>query len=250
MEEEAFRTNEIFFKYAQTRLPFVALKAAVSMDGKIATRTGESRWITGERARQHGHILRNTYDAVLVGIGTVKKDNPCLTCRIPNRKARNPIRIVVDSNLSIDYDAQVLNTDINATTIVATTNQAPLPKVQQIQKKAKVLAINKGLQVDLVALLERLGEMEITSILVEGGSRINWSFLAANLVDKYYCYIAPIIIGGDEAPGTFGGEGTTLLTGAFKLFDLSVKHLGEDLLVTGYLKKQHYRRSISDSMNP
>lgn len=237
MEEEAFKTNEIFFKYIQTKQPFVALKTAISIDGKIATKTGESQWITGERARRHGHILRNTYDAILVGIGTVKKDNPRLTCRLPGKKGGNPIRIIVDSKLSINHDARVFDADISASTLIATTNQAPLPKLQQIQKKAKVLLINKGLQVDLPTLLKRLGEMEIISILVEGGSRINGSFIADNLVDKYYCYIAPIIIGGDRAPGAFGGEGIPVLTSASKLMDVSINHLGEDLLLTGYLKK-------------
>ena len=236
MEEEAFKTNEIFFKYIQTKQPFVALKTAISIDGKIATKTGESKWITGERARRHGHILRNTYDAILVGIGTVKKDNPRLTCRHPGKKGRNPIRIIVDSKLSIDHEARVFDTDVSAPTIIATTNQAPLPKLHQIQKKAKILIINEGSQVNLRLLLKRLGEMEIISILVEGGSRINGSFISANLVDKYYCYIAPIIIGGDRAPGAFGGEGISVLTSASKLMDVSVKHLGEDLLLTGYLK--------------
>jgi diaminohydroxyphosphoribosylaminopyrimidine deaminase/5-amino-6-(5-phosphoribosylamino)uracil reductase len=170
-----------------------------------------------------------------VGIGTVKKDNPNLTCRLPGKKGRDPIRIIVDSKLSIDHDARVFDAAPTAPTILATTNQAPLPKLQRIQEMAKVLIINEGPQVDLAILLKKLGEMEIISILVEGGRRINGSFLAADLVDKYYCYIAPIIIGGDSAPGAFGGEGISALTSASKLVGVSVKHLGEDLLVSGYL---------------
>jgi len=246
MEKEAFRINEIFFKYAQTRLPFVALKTAVSMDGKITTKTGDSRWITGEKARGHGHILRNTYDAILVGIGTIKKDNPRLTCRLPGNKGRNPIRIIVDSKLSIDCDTHVFDDAASAQIIIATTNQAPSAKLKRIRKKAEVLVINDGLQVDLPKFLKKLGEMEITSILVEGGGKINGSFVAANLVDKCYCYIAPIIIGGENAPGAFGGEGVPALAGASKLMDVTVTHLGEDLLITGYLKKQHYTSSISN----
>ena len=249
LKEEAFKINEIFFKYIHSKLPFVALKTAISIDGRIATKAGESRWITGEKARRHGHTLRNIHDAILVGIGTVKRDNPHLTCRLPGKKVRNPIRIILDSKLSIDYDARVFDSYISAPIIIATTNQAPLHKLEQIQKKAKVLVINEGLQVDLSILLKRLGEMEITSILVEGGSRINGSFLAANLADKYYCYISPIIIGGDRAPGAFGGEGIRALTNASKLMDVSVKHLGEDLLITGYFKKQHYRSLITVSRN-
>ena len=239
MEEEAVKMNEIFFKYIKTRLPFVALKTAISIDGKIATSTGESRWITGVGARQHGHILRNQYDAILVGIGTVKKDNPRLTCRLPGKEGRNPIRIIVDSKLSIHHDARVFDTDTAASIIIATTHEAPLSRIEQIQKRATILLINEGLEVDLSLLLKRLGEMEITSILVEGGSRISGSFLTARLVDKYYCYIAPIIIGGERAPGAFGGEGISQLSDASRLMDLSVTHLGEDLLVTGYLKSRY-----------
>jgi diaminohydroxyphosphoribosylaminopyrimidine deaminase / 5-amino-6-(5-phosphoribosylamino)uracil reductase len=234
LEDEALKINEVFLKYIRTKKPFIALKTAMSIDGKIATETGESRWITGQDARLHGHMLRNTYDAILVGIGTQKKDNPQLTCRLTDRECRNPIRIIVDSRLSIDENARVFDVDDSALTIIATTGQASSSGLRQIRKKARAIVVNEDGRVDLPRLLEMLGEMEITSILIEGGSKINGSFLESNLIDKFYCYVAPIVIGGKGAPGAFEEAGTRTLNGAARLEDVSADRLGEDLLLTGY----------------
>ncbi|MCR4442868.1 MAG: bifunctional diaminohydroxyphosphoribosylaminopyrimidine deaminase/5-amino-6-(5-phosphoribosylamino)uracil reductase RibD [Peptococcaceae bacterium] len=234
LEEEARKTNEVYLKYIQTGIPFVALKTAISLDGKIATETGESRWITGEEARRHGHTLRDAYDAILVGIGTITADDPSLTCRLPGREGRDPARVIVDSRLSIDEKARVLNLQSPAPTIIATTSQSPAGKRSLLEQKASVLVINEGPRVELPLLLKTLGEMGITSVLVEGGGRINGSFLRENLVDKYYFYLAPRIIGGTKAPVPFAGEGFPSLAGAVRLEGLSVERLGTDYLITGY----------------
>lgn len=232
--EEARQINEVFVKYIQTKLPFIALKTATSLDGKIAAASGESRWITEEEARLHGHRLRNIYDAILVGIGTVKADNPSLTCRLPNGEGRDPVRIIVDSRLNIGEEARVLNLQSSAPTLIATTSQAPPEKVRRLERMATVLVVNDGPQVHLPALLQILGKMEISSVLVEGGGRINGSFLREKLADKYYCYLAPKIIGGTKAPGSFAGEGISSLTESARLTKVSIERLGTDLLVTGY----------------
>lgn len=238
LAEEARKVNEVFFKYIRTKLPFVAIKTATSLDGKIATKTGESRWITGEEARLHGHMLRSTYDAVLVGIGTISVDDPSLTCRLPNQEGRDPIRIIADSKLSISEESRVLNLQSSAPTIIATTSQSPADKRRLIEQKAPVLVVNEGPRVVLPSLLKVLGEMDITSVLVEGGGQINGAFLRESLVDKYYCYLAPKIIGGTKALGSFAGEGVSTLADAVCLTDISIEHLGEDFLITGYPKKK------------
>ncbi len=236
LEDEARKANEVFLKYIRTKLPFVALKTATSLDGKIATEKGESQWITGEEARLRGHWLRSIYDAILVGIGTVKADNPSLTCRLPHQEGRDPVRIIVDSRLTIDEEARVLNLNSSAPTLIATTTLAPVEKRSLLQKKAEILVVGDGPRVHLPSLLKMLGEKEITSVLVEGGGSINGSFLRENLVDKYYCFLAPKLIGGTRAPGSFGGEGFSFLNDAIELIDISLEHLGRDYLITGYPK--------------
>jgi len=240
MENEARKLNEVFFKYIVHRTPFVALKTALSLDGKIATESGESQWITEEAARHHGHTLRNRYDAILAGIGTVQKDNPRLTCRLTGQETRDPMRIIVDSKLAISEQANVLNLESDAPTVIATTKRAPADRLKQLQKRANVIVVNDGPQVDLAVLLDILGKMEVTSILVEGGSRINGSFLTANLVDRYYFYLAPIIIGGQHAPGPFS-KGFSSLADALALTDISVEQLGPDILVTGCPKFPNFK---------
>jgi len=161
-EQEARRLNEVFFKYIITGYPFIALKAASSLDGKIATREGHSQWITGKEAREFGHKLRHIYDAIMVGRGTVLADDPQLTCRLKHGK--DPIRIVVDSKLSISGEAKILNLNSQAPTIIATTENAPSSKYKQLAKKAEVLVVNEGDRVDLVKLFKILGKRKITSV--------------------------------------------------------------------------------------
>ena len=230
-EKEAQELNEVFFKYITTKLPFIALKAACSLDGKIATRNGHSKWITGEEARKHSHGLRNIYDAIMVGKGTVLADDPQLNCRIPG--GRDPIRIVVDSKLSISPKAKILNLTSTAPTIIATTKNAPIDKIKVLASKGEIIQVNEGDQVDLLQLFKILGERKITSILVEGGGILNASIVSQGLMDKLYLYLAPILIGGQEAPGFIGGAGISKLQEALRLGDINIEKIGQDILITG-----------------
>ncbi|WP_342669543.1 bifunctional diaminohydroxyphosphoribosylaminopyrimidine deaminase/5-amino-6-(5-phosphoribosylamino)uracil reductase RibD [Desulfovirgula thermocuniculi] len=237
MEEEARRLNEVFIKYITTRRPFVVLKAAMSLDGKIATRTGESRWITGPEARLAAHRLRDRYDAVLVGINTVLRDDPSLTTRLPGGEGRDPVRVVVDSLARIPLHARLLTQKSPAPTIVAVTERAPAEKLRRLEEAgAQVLVIPGGPRVDLAALMEELGRREITSVLVEGGGEVHASFLEGRLADKVVWFIAPLIIGGRKAPGPVGGEGFAWLGEAVRLRDVSLARCGEDLCLEGYIR--------------
>lgn len=234
VEDEARRLNEAFIKYVTARRPFVVLKTAMSLDGKIATVTGESRWITGEAAREYVHQLRNTCDAVLVGIGTVLKDDPSLTTRLPEG-GRDPVRVILDSSARMPLAARVLSQDSEAPTLVATTEVAPAERLAALrQAGAEVLVCGRGPQVNLDLLLAELAAREIVSVLVEGGSTVNASFLLQGLVDKVVWFIAPRIIGGREALGPVGGSGIRHLARAIRLTETVVKQLGADLCVEGY----------------
>lgn len=238
-EEEAARLNEFFQKYITSGTPFVALKMAMTLDGKTATSCGASRWITGKEARTYVHELRNQYDAVLVGVGTVIADNPLLTTRLP-QGGRNAKRIVLDSTLRLPLEAKILEPNPPAPALVVTTPRAPLAKRETLlQKGAEVVVVGeKGGRVNLEELLKLLGDREVTSLLVEGGPTVNAAFLEAGLIDKVFIFIAPKILGGREAPGVVGGEGKKDLAEAWKLHRLEVKFHGEDLLVEGYLVKE------------
>ena len=240
LEKEARKINEAYLKYITTKRPFVILKTAMSLDGKIATRTGDSRWITTKIARQYVHKLRDEVDAILVGIETVLKDNPRLTVRIEtpdsDRQARKPTRIIVDSRARVPLSAKVLNKV--APTIVAVTQVAPSRKIVALKKKGvKVLLLkNKNGKVDLKELLKRLGKLEITNLLVEGGGRINAAFLKNGLVDKILFFIAPKIIGGEGAPTPVEGEGIARIKDAISLKNIDIKSFGGDTLIEGYIK--------------
>jgi len=237
LEEEARELNEVFIKYITTGLPFVVAKAAVSLDGKIATRTGRSKWITGEAARAYGHRLRDWYDAIMVGIGTVLADDPSLTTRLPGGGGRDPVRVIVDSKARTPLKARVLTQSSGAPTLIATTAVASPDRVELLrQAGAKVLVAGAGPRVDLAALLKILVQEGITSVLIEGGAAIHGSALAERIVDKAVWFIAPKIIGGREAPGAVGGEGVNDPAEAAELEQLKISRLGPDLCVEGYLK--------------
>jgi len=197
LEEEARKLNEVFIKYITTGSPFIVAKIAQSLDGKIAMASGESRWITGEPARIKAHEFRSWYDAVMVGIGTVLADDPLLTCRLPGER-KSPLRIVVDSWARIPLDARMLECK-DGRVILATTERADGEKVNALKGKGveviKVPAVDG--RVDLKRLMEILGSMGITSVLVEGGATLIASFIKENLVDKLLVFQAPLIIGGD-----------------------------------------------------
>lgn len=237
MEEEALELNEVFIKYITTRRPYVIAKAAVSIDGKIATRSGKSKWITGVEAREYGRQLRDWYDAIMVGIGTVLADDPSLTTRLPGGGGRDPVRIILDSQASIPLNSRVLTQRSEAPTIIAATSGAPLERVEALRKSGvEVLLVNEGQKVDLSELMRLLGEKGIASVLIEGGAMVHGSAFSAQIVDKVAWFIAPKIIGGRDAPGPVGGLGADNPSEAAGLERVKVSRLGPDLLVEGYLK--------------
>ena len=234
---ESQRLNEVFIKYITTKRPFVILKSAISLDGKIATASGESQWITSEASRLKGHEVRSQVDAILVGVGTVLQDNPSLTTRLPERTNEDPIRVVVDSRGRTPLGAKVFNPDSNAGTLIAVTENAPLEKINALKSAgADVLTIEQREgRVCLSALMRELGRKEITSVLIEGGGEINAAALQAGIVDKLMFFIAPKLIGGKDAPGPIGGVGIARLVEAFELRDAKISQIGVDFLIEGYL---------------
>lgn len=237
LQDELRKQNEVFFKWIEHKKPFVVLKAAMTLDGKIATATGQSKWITNETSRAYGYKLRDIYDGIMVGINTVIEDNPMLTARVDGGK--NPIRIVVDSSLKIDINANVVQ-DKSAKTIVATTDKADKDKILKLQaQNVDVIVVDKDEndKVDIEKLLNILGQQNICSILVEGGATLSGSFVAKKLVDKVYFFIAPKIIGGKEAKTPVAGTGILNLQEALALKDIQIEKLEEDILIIGRVDK-------------
>ena len=245
-EQAAADLNEIYRKYIQTGTPFVILKTAMSLDGKIATVSGESQWITSEASRQHGHQIRDTVDAILVGRGTVERDNPALTTRLQDGDGQDAIRIVLDSHASIPTDARIFNAESEAGVIIAVTPAAPAENVAALQNAGAefvTVPATDGNQVCFKSLMEILGGREITSVLIEGGGEINASAIAAGIVDKVMCFIAPKIIGGRKAPGPIGGDGCPNLRDVPHLRRIRVTPMpGADFLVEGYLSYVYRNR--------
>ena len=237
LQDELRKQNEVFFKWIEHKKPFVVLKAAMTLDGKIATATGQSKWITNETSRAYGYKLRDIYDGIMVGINTVIEDNPMLTARVDGGK--NPIRIVVDSSLKIDINANVVQ-DKSAKTIIATTDKADKDKILKLQAQdVDVIVVDKDKndKVDIEKLLDILGQQNICSILVEGGATLSGSFVAKKLVDKVYFFIAPKIIGGKEAKTPVAGTGILNLQEALALKDIQIEKLEEDILIIGRVDK-------------
>jgi len=237
LADESIQLNEVFMKYIVKKEPFVVLKVAMSLDGKIATRTGESQWITGESARRQVHELRSALTGIMVGVQTVIMDDPQLTARIPDGK--NPVRIVVDSTLRLPLDATILKDQDKAKTIIGTTTKADKKKAEQLKKEGIELITvpEKDGQADLNALMKRLGERGIDSILLEGGATLNYAALEAGIIDKVQIYIAPKLIGGETAKTPVGGKGIDKLSEAFKVINLTTNLVGEDILLEGYIEK-------------
>ncbi|RGJ98059.1 bifunctional diaminohydroxyphosphoribosylaminopyrimidine deaminase/5-amino-6-(5-phosphoribosylamino)uracil reductase RibD [Megamonas funiformis] len=237
LQDELRKQNEVFFKWIEHKKPFIVLKAAMTLDGKIATATGQSKWITNETSRAYGYKLRDIYDGIMVGINTVIEDNPMLTARVDGGK--NPIRIVVDSSLKIDINANVVQ-DKSAKTIIATTDKANKDKILKLQAQdVDVIVVDKDEndKVDIEKLLDILGQQNICSILVEGGATLSGSFVAKKLVDKVYFFIAPKIIGGKEAKTPVAGTGILNLQEALALKDIQIEKLEEDVLIIGRVDK-------------
>jgi len=231
LEKEARFLNEAFFTFHQKKRPFIAIKFAASLDGKIATKTGQSKWITNEMAREYARKLRASYQAVLVGINTILKDNPNLGLREKNKK--EPLRLILDPKLKIPLNSQVLR-DNNV--LLITTSFADQEKLKAIKKRKIPFISYKRETISLATLLESLKKRQIISILVEGGGETIGHFIDKGLVDKIYAFYSPIIIGGKEAVKAVSGQGIKNLKSAIHLTNLSFKHFGDNFLLIGYPK--------------
>lgn len=233
LEAEALRLNEKFFKYIMTRKPFVTLKTASTLDGKVASKTGDSKWISNEAARVVVHTLRHQHQGIMVGIGTVLADDPSLTTRL-SVPGLHPTRIVIDSKLRIPLTAKLLQDQV-APTVILTTEHADTEKAQAIEQLgAKVYRCGAGEQVDLQMAMSQLGALEIGSVLLEGGGSLNGAMLASGCVDKVMLFFAPKIIGGVQAPGNIVFEGYDLMQDAITLREVTVDTLGDNVCITGY----------------
>ena len=227
---------ESFAKHITTGMPFVIAKFALSLDGKIATRSGDSKWISSVASRKHAHALRAGVDAVMVGIGTAIADDPQLTVRDVPHAGPQPMRVVIDSRARLPTSAAMLALD--GTTIVATANAAPEMRNALNAAGAEVFDTGAAEQVDLRKLLAALGKRDVTSILVEGGSQLLGSLFDQRLVDKVVAVIAPVIIGGAQAPSPVGGTGVHTIPDALRLTDVSYEQVDRDIIVTGYPPKR------------
>lgn len=232
LKEEAERLNEVYLKFITTGLPFVILKMAISLDGRIVDPTAS--FISGREALHWVHRLRNRVDAILVGKGTIRRDNPQLTTRLQRGRGRDPVRIIIDSRAEVSPEAAVFNPESEAETIIVIGKYAPAQRVLALEKAGgKILRIegNQG-RIDLASLLAELGRLEITSLLVEGGTRIATSFLRDKLVDRAFFVLSPKIMGQVDLPGLIGEKG---LLSPVRLKEVSYRRLGEDILVSGYI---------------
>jgi len=243
LEQEARHLNEVYGYWITTGRPLVTLKGAMTLDGKIATATGESRWITGERARQDAHRLRSQVDAILVGVGTVVADDPEMSARgkkatAGQRVGRQPVRVVLDSRLRIPLKSKILQWVGEQPTILCTTIQAPPKKIELLRARGIqvwVVPVQSG-KVSLKACLSRLGKEGLTSVLLEGGSTVNASALQQGMVNRVRLYLAPALLGGRDAKGLIGGLSPKKLDQAWPLADVQLKKLGNDWLVTGTIE--------------
>lgn len=233
LEKECRALNEVFFHYIETGMPFVAMKYAMTLDGKIACETGDSKWVTGESARNKVQQLRNQYRGIMAGIGTVLADNPMLNCRIP--QGRNPIRIICDSQVRIPENSQIVTTAPEQETILAYC-QGDSEKIARLKQQGlHMLPVskNKQGQLNLKELMQKLAEQKIDSILLEGGGTLNASMLSEQLVQRVYAFIAPKLVAGATAKSPIEGNGIEKMQDAIKLQNVETIIYGEDICITG-----------------
>lgn len=229
MSDEVELQNEIFLKYIQTKKPFVSIKYAMTADGKLATKDHDSKWITNEASRAYVHELRNRHMAILVGVNTIIHDDARLNTRL-DKPHRNPIRIIIDPELSIPRDAYVIKTATVQPTWIVT-------------KKYEQRLVDQGVriiqmpEIDFVQLMDKLGEEKVDSVLIEGGSYTHGKALESGIVDKVYAFIAPKLIGGKNALTPVGGEGVALMSDAYQLKNVTYTPFGDDILMAGNIIK-------------
>jgi len=233
-EEECKKLNEIFIKYITSKTPFVILKSGMSLDGKIATYSGESKWITSKESREDSQKLRNRLNSIMVGVNTVIADDPELTCRVNSDKKL--IRIVVDTNLRIPLDSKLVKNEDKLTIVATILNSNEEKKKVLRDLGVKVIEVSeKNNKVNLKDLVKKIGQEGIDSILIEGGGTLNFSALEENIVDKAIFYIAPKILGGENSKSCIAGIGFSKLDDAINLKNLSYRKIGEDLVIEGYI---------------
>ncbi|MCO6510695.1 MAG: bifunctional diaminohydroxyphosphoribosylaminopyrimidine deaminase/5-amino-6-(5-phosphoribosylamino)uracil reductase RibD [Aridibacter famidurans] len=233
LREAAEKQNEKFICWHRNKRPFVHLKTAMSLDGKTATVSGDSKWITSVEARAEGQKLRYEYDAILVGAQTIAADDPSLTDRTGGPRDRGLLRVVLDSRLRTAAGSAVVATADEHPTLFIARDPEP-EKAETFRSKGAEVAVVEGGPRDTKAVLGELYRRRITSVLVEGGASVAGSFADSGLVDKFTFFIAPVVIGGAKAPTSVGGEGADRLAEAFRLKDITVQQAGPDLMVTGY----------------
>jgi len=228
--------NESYIKYITRGVPFVTLKAALSLDGRMATRTGDSRWISSPETRDYVHLLRGEHDAIMVGIRTILKDDPRLTVRHPQWAGKKIVRIILDSALRLPVRARILTTLAEGQVLVFTTDGAPSRKRAALEKRGvEVIAIPGQLRpIEVPEVLARLGERGIASLLVEGGSGLLTTMIDEKLADKLFLTVSPRLIGGEAAPTFLEGEGVRLVIRSWRLGKVSAFPIGEDIIIQGY----------------
>ena len=237
LENECHAVNEVFFHYITTKTPFVVMKYAMTLDGRIAAYTGDSKWVTGETARLHVQETRKRLSGIMVGIGTVLADDPMLNCRIET--GVDPIRLICDSQLRTPLDSQLVRTakDIPTWIFCAHAQSDRAAALEKTGVRVVSLPDADGKRVDLRAVMNYLGEQQVDSVLLEGGGTLNGEALRLGLVHKVQAYIAPKLIGGASAHGPVGGPGIAKMADALQLADLTITRLGEDILIEGRIRK-------------
>ena len=239
LKEECDKLNEAFFYYIQNKKPYVVMKYAMTMDGKIAAYTGESKWVTGEAARIHVQEQRLKYTGIMVGVGTVLADDPMLTCRLEN--SRNPVRIICDSHLRTPLTSKIVRTAETIPTILASSSKDQQKIKNYEELGCQVLYVpEKNGHIDLNRLMELLGAAKIDSILLEGGGSLNWSALESGIVQKVQTYIAPKLFGGEEAKTPVEGKGFPDPASAVLLKNSEIIRLGDDFLIESEVKRNVY----------
>jgi len=234
LAREAKQVNEKYFHFVKTGRPFVHLKLATSLDGKIATRTGDSRWITGKESRVRAHKLRHEYDVILIGAGTALADNPLLTDRSGKSRRRLLTRVVLDESLQTDPESQLVQTANEAPVLIFTGESLETRKAEVLQSRGVDIVRSSFKGRNLLAVMEELGKRSFQSVLVEGGATVAGNLIDAGLVNKVTFFLAPMIIGGRDAPSAIGGQGAERLIDALDLVDVEVVQRGRDFEITGY----------------
>lgn len=238
LEHDTKIQNEIFLKYIQTKKPFVAMKYAMTLDGKIATHTKDSKWITNAKSRAFVHELRNEYMAIMVGANTVLLDNPRLDTRIDGKQTRNPIRIIIDPNLITPLTHYVVTSAIKVPTWIVTSAKKEETELKPYRDLGVIFIVKNTDPLDLNDLMTTLGEMKIDGVLIEGGSYLHGASLDAKIVDKVYAFIAPKLIGGINALTPVSGKGVELMKDAHLLTHIKLHNFDDDIMIEGYIKQE------------